>query len=79
MNTKKYEFAKLIKMDLNSMYDGNINTLKALDDNLLSRFSPSDFISECGMDVSCIPSSPTVCNDDMHVRAIRSSGGRHVT
>ncbi len=36
MNTKKYEFAKLIKMDLNSMYDGNINTLKALDDNLLS-------------------------------------------
>ena len=36
MNTKKYVFAKLIKMDLNSMYDGNINTLKALDDNLLS-------------------------------------------
>ena len=31
MNTKKYVFAKLIKMDLNSMYDGNINTLKALD------------------------------------------------
>ena len=36
MNTKKYSFAKLIKMDLNSMYDGNVSTLKALDDNLLS-------------------------------------------
>lgn len=36
MNTINYSFAKLIKMDLNSMYDGNEATLKALDENLLS-------------------------------------------
>ena len=36
MKTREYTFAKLIKMDLNSMYDGNESTLKALDDNLLS-------------------------------------------
>ena len=36
METQKYVFAKLKKMDLNSMYDGNQKTLKALDDNLLS-------------------------------------------
>jgi len=36
METKKYEFAKLIKMDLNSMYEGNTNTLENLDKNLLS-------------------------------------------
>ena len=36
MKNREYTFAKLIKMDLNSMYDGNESTLKALDDNLLS-------------------------------------------
>lgn len=36
MNTKQYSFAKLKKMDLNSMYEGNQITLKVLDDNLLS-------------------------------------------
>ena len=32
----QYVFAKLIKMDLNSMYDGNQATMQALDNNLLS-------------------------------------------
>ena len=36
MNTKKYSFAKLIKMDLNSMYDGNVKTLNNLDENLIN-------------------------------------------
>ena len=36
MNTKKYNFAVLKKMDLNSLYDGSQATLKALDDNLVS-------------------------------------------
>ena len=36
MKTKQYNFAKLIKMDLNSLYDGNASTLNALDNNLLS-------------------------------------------
>ena len=36
MNTKKYNFAVLKKMDLNSLYDGSAATLKALDDNLVS-------------------------------------------
>ena len=36
MKNKQYVFAKLIKMDLNSMYDGNQATMQALDNNLLS-------------------------------------------
>ena len=36
MKNKQYIFAKLIKMDLNSMYDGNQATMQALDNNLLS-------------------------------------------
>ena len=36
MNLKKYNFAVLKKMDLNSLYDGSAVTLKALDDNLIS-------------------------------------------
>lgn len=36
MNTKKYCFAVLKKMDLNSLYEGSQATLKALDDNLVS-------------------------------------------
>ena len=36
MKTRQYTFAKLKKMDLNSMYDGSSATLEALDYNLLS-------------------------------------------
>ena len=36
MKNKQYVFAILIKMDLNSMYDGNQATMQALDNNLLS-------------------------------------------